>query len=121
MSATGRQTISGLARGTDCVAEKTDMCESTGYGGWGFGWGLLLWIILTVIIWLILVTVNPGFLRRGKHGKGSHSSDSDSSDHGHDHCDFGRAFLAALVIGFIITIIVWAIAAAVGGYGHKRM
>ena len=135
MSAT-RSSVSSASRGNTGVSTKDNMSKDkasygssheTGYG-WGFGWFLLLWIILTVVIWLILVAVNPSWLRGGKGGKGGKKSKFDSSDssdgkhghgHGHGQCDFGRAFLAALVIAFLIAIIIGAVYAGLRGSGHN--
>jgi hypothetical protein len=94
-----------------------------GYGGWGLGGALLLWIILTVVIWLILIAVNPVWLRGGKgKQKGRYYGSSSCEDnrkkkyYDDDCVDYGRAFLAAIVIGFIITVILYVIYAATRGY-----
>ncbi len=128
----GRQSVSQLASGDASVASlgaRDAVCNDTGYGsgygsGYGIGWFLLCWIILTVIFWLLLVAINPAFLRGGK-SKG-HNSKFDSSD-SHDKkkkngqcADHGRAFLAALVFSFFFIIILWAVYAATRGYGPKK-
>jgi len=118
------------ARDTMHMKKKYDHCDDGydkhqsgygGYGGYGIGWFLLVWIVLTVVIWLILVALNPAWLRGGK-AKGGHGK-YDSSNSYSTKCkeaDYGRAFLCALVIAFILIIILWAVYAATRGTGYDH-
>ena len=64
------------------------------YSGGKFAWGLLCFIVLVIIIWLILVATKPQWILR----------DCDKK-HGRD-VDYGRSILCALVIAIIFAIVV---------------
>jgi hypothetical protein len=105
-----------------CDTKRSSNSNSNSGAGYGVGWFLLVWIVLTVVIWLILVAINPPFLRGAKCKGGSKFDSSNSSGKGKcGQCDYGRAFLAALVIAFILIIILWAVYAATRGTGYSKM
>lgn len=126
-----RQSVSSLASGDVAAMAARDSVHHehkhydkhqsgyNGYGGYGIGWFLMVWIVLTVVIWLILVALNPVWLRGGK-GKGGHGKYDSSGSYDKKKCkqaDYGRAFLCALVISFILIVILWAVYAATRGTG----
>lgn len=86
----------------------------TGYSGWCGSWCgfFFLFLFLTLIIWLVLYLGNFGFVQRK-----CDDDDLDGKHHGKDRgnrCDAGRAFLAALVIAFFLTIIIWVLCCCCG-------
>ena len=92
-----------------CVTRRSSC--GTGYGGWCGSWCgfFFLFLFLTLIIWLILYLGNFGFVQR----KCEDDSD-DGKGERRNRCDAGRAFLAALVIAFFLTIIIWVLCCCCG-------
>jgi len=100
--------LSSLKHNARCntgCSDKADVCHGDGYHG-SYGWvGFIVgFFILWLVVFLILVAVNPKFLHKKK-GKRS-SSDSDSHGSGKDgDCDFGSAALASFVIALVLVIL----------------
>ncbi len=83
-----------------------DPCEADHHGhGHGYssiGWGVLWFIIIAVIVWLIIFSLKPAW-----------SLDDDGN------VDTGKVLLASIVIALIIVIVVWIIwAACRGSWGY---
>ena len=70
-----------------------------------YSWYYLIWfIVLTLIVWVVLVAINPSWLQRDNGGKhGGH--------HGKGGCDvdLGKAFVWALLIALGICVLIWLI------------
>ena len=65
--------------------------------GWGYGWAnTFIWfVIIAVIIWFILYSTKPQFVRK-----------TDSAGNTIDEVDNGKALVWSIVISFIIVILI---------------
>lgn len=63
-----------------------------------FAWGLVWFIIISFIVYVILISVKPSWVQ---------STNADGSPSG--NLDASKAILWTIVIAFIISIIIWAL------------
>lgn len=81
--------------GDQCGDPCADPCGS--WGGWGNGWaGLFVWfVIIAVIIWFILYSTKPEFVRK-KAPDGTVT----------DEVDNGKALIWSIVIAIVIVVLI---------------
>jgi len=83
--------------------EACDPCTSSGHGTNKFAYFILWWLILVVIIWFIIYSLQPSWIMK--------SDDCDDQHHKgkkqNNKCqiDQGKAILISVVIAFILIII----------------
>src|SRR4030067_2166684 len=87
----------------DARHHKDSMYHHNSHQGGYLAWGFLVFVVLVLIIWLILVAVNPTWIQK-----------TDSSGNSCGEVDHWKALLWAVVIAFIIIVIMWLVHAVSG-------
>lgn len=87
-----QQSLSSLAPGKACQ-NTNDYDKKVNWGS------VLLWfIIVAVIVWFILFAINPSWLRqKSECGKNTYC------------IDYGKLFLATIVITILLMVLVWLV------------
>lgn len=74
-----------------------------GWGGWGFGHLLAVYIVLVIIIWVILWFVKPSW-----------AYDKDVNGNSTGQINWGKLLLSALGIALIVLFVLWLLALVFG-------
>jgi hypothetical protein len=96
---------------------KPDPCCNSGTGK--FAYFILWWLILVVIIWFIIYSLQPSWIMKNNCGECGEEEESETDDkkkhhhHKHNHkcqIDQGKAILISVIIALIIVIIFYFVA-----------
>ena len=117
MSSTDRAVLKDLA--SDTSTDKpcnTDYTHQDMYWGSSWVWCFIIFIIVWLVIFFIIVSCEPDFLRKGK-GKNKNCKDDCESSSDDEHCksEYGAALLYSFLITLVIFIIIWVLF-SVSGY-----
>lgn len=121
MSSSDRAVLKDLANdSSDTSMEKscdTGHVHQDMYWGSSWVWCFIIFIIVWLVIFFIIVSCEPDFLRGGKN-KGKKCKDdydsSRSSDDKHCNSEYGAALLYSFLITLVIFIIFWVLFSASG-------
>ena len=94
-----RKPLSSLAR------ERSSMeMYQHGWGGdWGWGYGVIGFLFVAFIVWLVLAATKPTFVQH-----------KDSNGDPNDELDNGKALIWSVIIGIIVVVVVWGFRASTG-------
>ena len=90
-----------------CSLARNEKTMDSGYGSGMFVWGLIWFIIIVIIVWLILLGFKPSWI---------FVPNADGTPSG--VINYGALLLWSVLIALIIMFIIWLIYAAVG-YGNR--
>ena len=104
-----QQPLCALAREPETRVVTVENGSGSGYGG-SFVWGLIWFIIIAIIVWLILIAVRPTWVQQVDPTTGLPNGVVDN----------GKAVLWAIFIALIIILVIWLLYAAFSYGGSSR-
>ncbi len=85
----------------DCCPKKEECCPSGSTGGSGrFAYFILWWIILVIIIWFIIYSLQPSWIMKNDDGDCDSGSCKKKCE-----VDQGKAILVSVIIALIIMLL----------------
>lgn len=98
--------------GCDPCAKKVESCDpcdpcavSSGHGTNKFAYFILWWLILVVIIWFIIYSLQPSWVMKSDDCHDDHAAQNKGKHQNKCQIDQGKAILVSVIIAFILIII----------------
>lgn len=89
------------------------------YGGKGLVWSLILFIFLVLVVFIVLISWAPKWLRKslGKKREKREGCDDEGSRGRDGKCvDYGKAILWAVVVSIVLVILFWLLSGVTVGF-----